>query len=174
MDGARLTLALVALAPGAAGAEALGGMHALIGGEAHEWHTILTEKAGKPLSTATFRQGPVRADLMLQGHPEEDFTTHDVLSVDVVFPGIYEPGTEPQSVRMLYMPDSIGGPFWTTDGAPEPAQFEVISFDIWGNRGRIEAVFAAELCLDPRLSAKSDPENCRTLTGYVATDVVVE
>lgn len=150
---------------------ALGQIDAFIDGERHIWRTITLEQSGETISTARFHQSARMAELYLQAHPEPRFTTHDVISLEVRYLGQYSPKAEPMDVEILYMPNGMGGPFWTSRGAPLSATIDVIDFDIWGDVGKITVAFSGEICHRAKISAVPDPTNCKTVSGVAETEL---
>ncbi|SIN82534.1 hypothetical protein [Vannielia litorea] len=169
-----LLAAALAVLPLPARAETLGRITAYLGGESLTWHTIDVTLGARRMVTASFEQGARLTELRIQGHPEPRFTTRDVFSVDVRYLGAYAPGAVPLSVDVIHLPQGMGGPFWTSRGAGRPATVEVVELRVWGNYGRLVASFEAELCYRPMISAATDPQNCRPVTGVIETELVAE
>lgn len=165
---------LLALLPVLASAAELGRITAFLDGQEREWHTISMEQGGQNVATASFEQTANLAELHLQGHPIPAFTSKDVLSIDVRYLGRYRPDDDPMSIEILYMPDGMGGPFWTSQGAVVRPRFRIVSFDVWGSIGRVEAAFDGELCLRPIISSATDPSTCKTVSGKVETDLFAD
>ncbi len=172
-SGAILAGALAAF-PGAAAADNLGRITAFLDGESMTWHTVTMQQGGKTVATASFGQGARLAELYIQGHPEPEFSSRDMFSIDVRYLGTYMPGAEPMSVDVMHIPEGMGGPFWTSRGAPTPASIEIVDLEIWGNFGRLTASFTAELCLRKIISSATDPSTCRAVTGVIETELLVE
>ncbi len=167
-------LAALVAVPLPVSAEALGRITAFIGGEERIWQTVTMEQGGRTLGTASFDQGPRLTTLRIQGHPEPRFTTRDVFSVEVRYVGDYADGAVPLSVDVIHVPEGMGGPFWTSREATQPARVDVIEFGIWGTYGRLVAAFEAELCFRPMLSAPTDRSRCVPVTGVIETDLLGE
>lgn len=155
-------------------AETLGTLTAEIDGLSKRWQTLLIPRASGALATASLRPGPRLTELYLHGHPGDRLSSQDVFSLEVAFPSPYAPGASPQSVELLYMPNGMAGPFWTSKGAPEPPVVQLLSLDVWGAVGEVEAVFIAKLCRREIISAATDPNTCREVSGHVETRLAVE
>ena len=152
--------------------ESLGRIRAFLNGEELIWHTIVMEQGGKGVATAGFEQTAHYADLYIQGHLEPRFVSKGMLSVEVRYSGQFDPTDEPMAVEIIYMPNGLGGQFFTTRGS-EPPQFEIIDFDAWGGRGTIIAAFSGELCA-AWMNRRRDPTDCRMISGQVTSRMFVE
>lgn len=168
------TVATAAILPGSLAAQELGRITGHLDGAARVWHTIRMTQMGRTVASAGIAQGPRLTEIGIQGHPEPRFATEGMLTLDIRYPGAYVPGAEPLSVDILYMPQGMGGPFWTSDGAPRRPNVEIVLLDVWGNFGRLRAAFAGQLCLRKIISSATDPENCREITGVVDTGLQVD
>lgn len=169
-----LLAGIIAVLPVSLGAQELGRIDGTLDGAARSWHTIQRTRMGRTVATASLVQGPRLTELNIQGHPEPRFSTDDVLSLEVRYLGAYFTGADPVSVDILHMPKGMGGPFWTTKGAPRPPSVEIVSLDVWGNFGRLHAAFAGLICQRKIISAATDPDDCKEVTGVVETDLQVE
>lgn len=169
-----LFVAALAAAPLPATGEALGRITAYLDGVPQNWHTVTMQQGGRKVATASFTQGARLSELRIQGHPEPRFSTRGVFSLEVRYLGIYVPATLPLSVDVMYVPEGLGGPFWTSRGATRPATVDVVELETWGNYGRLVAAFDAELCLRAMISAFTDPTTCREVTGVIETELSVE
>lgn len=149
-------------------------MTAFVDGAPMGWHLITFEKGGEVTASASFRQTPHKAELILHGHAGERFASKGGLSIEVRYGGIYDAGAEPIGLDILYLPEGLRGPIWTSNDANTAPSIEIIAFDVWGNVGHVEAVFQAELCLRRYIYSPTDTTRCKTLSGQVATDLVVE
>lgn len=154
--------------------ERLGQIIAFLEGEAATWHTITMQQLGETRATASITLGSRLTEVNVQGHPEPRFTAHNVMSVDVRYLGTYSPDADPLTVDIMFMPDGMGGPFWTSKGAPEPSRIDIISLELIGSYGRLEAAFAGQLCLREFISTRTDPTICREVTGMIDTRLQVE
>ncbi len=169
-----LAATLAVVGPACALAEELGKITAFLDGNRRTWHTITFRQGEGDIATATFRQSGHLAELQFQGHPVPKFTSKDVLNIDVRFRGLYEPGAAPMSVDILYTPSGLSGPLWTSRGAPEPVEVQVLSFEIWGSFGQVTAIFSGQVCKRPRLFSKTDTTDCMRLNGLVETRLEVQ
>lgn len=158
----------------AAADETLGRMTAFLNGESMSWHLITFRQGGRLTSSASFRQNAHKAELILHGHAEPRFTSKGALTIEVRYEGIYEAGAEPIGMDILYLPEGMRGPIWTSNDAPEPPRIEFLAFDIWGDVGRLEAVFSGQLCLRRFIYSPTDTSQCMTLSGQVTTEFVAE
>ncbi len=167
-----LALILAGL-PWAAVAAELGQINAFLDGEERVWHTITMEQGDRQIATATWQQRPYLAELLLQGHPVPEFTSKEALSIDTSFGGQYASGNEPISVEILYTPNGLSGPLWTSRGAPVEARLQIIELEIWGGVGRLVAVITGQVCMRPRLFSQTDVTDCKMLNGKIETRLVV-
>lgn len=166
----RAFIALVlGLLPSIAMAEALGQITGFLDGKKRIWHTITMEQGGSQIATATFQQRAQVAELTLQGHPIPEFTSKEALSIDARFQGQYALGNEPTAVEILYTPNGLTGPFWTSRGALVEARLQIVELDAWGDIGRLVAVVSGEVCKRPRLFSRTDLTDCMSFTGKVET-----
>lgn len=151
--------------------DALGTMRAFIDGDEGVWHTITMNQGGKPVATASFAQSAQHTDLYLQGHVEPRFISKGMLSVEVRYAGQFDPTTDPVSVEIIYMPNGLGGQFFTTRGSE--SQFQIVDISVWGNSGEITAAFSGKLCA-AWMNRPRDATDCKTLSGQVTTRMAVE
>ena len=161
-------------APGFAAAQGLGRIEARIGETDMRWQTITTARNSGTEASAALRFGPRLTELQIQGYPGAEFTSANAISVDLRYLGQFAPDAVPMSVDILYMPDGMGGPFWTSNGATVVPTVRVLELDVWGAFGRIDLLFAGELCLRKIISAATDPERCQEVTGRIETELFVD
>lgn len=171
-----LVLAVITAAgvPRASPGETLGRMTAFVDGVPRSWHLITFEKGGELTSSAGFRQTAHKAEFFLHGHARPEFTSKGGLSLEVRYPGRYAPDVQPMGIDILYLPEGLRGPIWTSNDAPEPPSIEVIAFDVWGGVGYFEAVFQAQLCLREFIYSPTDTSQCLSVSGQVSTELLVE
>lgn len=150
-------------------ADELGQMTAYIDGEERVWYTITFQQSGNPVYTATLERKQYQVELLLQGHPIRTFTSKEVLSVDARFAGDYAPGDAPLSVEILYTPNGLSGPLWTSRGAPTAPQLQIIDMQAWGGAGRVTAVVSGEICRRARLFSQTDRSDCKSVSGMIDT-----
>jgi len=167
----RLLAAVAVVLPCAGHTDELGQITAFMDGDQRTWHVITFEQSGRDFATATFRQSGHLAELQMQGHPVPEFTSKEVLSIDARFKGLYTPEAEPMSVDILYTPNGLSGPFWTSRGTQEQPDFEILSFDIWGDVGTLSALFSGQICKRQRLFSQTDTTDCIRVNGLVETRV---
>ncbi len=154
-------------------AEELGRMTAYVDGEERIWYTITFPQAGNTVFTATLEQKPYQVELLLQGHPVRSFTSKDVLSVDARFSGTYAAGDEPLSVEILYTPNGLSGPLWTSRGAPEAPRLQIVELNAWGGAGDLVAIVSGEICRRARLFSQTDVSDCKRVSGKIETRLEV-
>ena len=165
---------LLAMAPQIAPAEEpLGRIRGFLDGEEVIWHTIVLDQGLENVATADFKQSPGHADIYLQGHLEPRFVSKGMLSVEARYAGQFEPDAEPISVEIIYMPNGLGGQFFTTRGTDPEPWFQILDFSVWGASGTILAAFSGELCA-AWMNRPRDPTDCKTLEGQVTTRVFIE
>ena len=165
----RIGLAAILGLAGPAAAEELGRMTAFLDGEEHVWYTITFPQAGETVYTATLERKPYQVELLLQGHPVPAFTSKDVLSVDARFSGDYALGDEPLSVEILYTPNGLSGPLWTSRGAATAPRLQIVELDAWGGAGHVVAVVSGEICRRARLFSRTDRSDCKRISGKIET-----
>ena len=166
----RACLSALLLVPLPAVAETLGQITAFIGADRLSWYTITMEQGGRTVPTASLRQGQRLSEMLVQGHPEPEFSTRGMFSVDARFLGGIAPGVVPLSVDVVHMPEGMGGPFWTSRGAAQRPVVEIVELELWGRVGQLTATFEAELCRKDKLSRPTDLADCRSVTGAIETD----
>ena len=172
--GGGIAVALLAVFPLVSGAGELGRITAFLDGQERTWHTITMEQLGGDVATASLTLGARLTELQVQGHPEPRFSTDDMLSLEVRYLGPYAPDATPLSLDIMYMPDGMGGPFWTTRGAPVQPEIDILVLDVWGGFGRLQAVFSGRLCLRRIISSATDPTTCKQVSGLIDTRLVVD
>lgn len=165
---------VLSMVPTTAAAGELGYLGARLGDTERLWFTITTERRGRTDASAMIRLGPRLTEIHVQGYPGREFTSRDVFSVETRYIGHFAPGMVPMSVDILYMPDGMGGPFWTSNGAGFAPVVRVLELDVWGAVGEMDMLFFGELCLKPYISAATDPETCREVSGRVVTELFVQ
>ena len=169
-----LCLSLSILAPLAAHSDSvLGQIRAFLDGDERIWHTIVMQQGGKSVATASFKQSAHHGDLYLQGHLEPRFVSKGMLSVEVRYAGQFAPEAEPRSIEIIYLPNGMGGKFFTTRGTEPPPRFQIVDFNVWGARGEIIAAFSANLCA-AWMNRPRDLSDCMTLEGQVTSRVEIE
>ena len=154
-------------------AQELGRITAFLDGEEKDWHTITMIQGGKPVPTASLDQTSHYADLYLQGHPEPRFVSKGMLSVDVRYAGQFEPESQPMAIEIMYLPNGMGGQFFTSRGAGEDARFQIVAFDVWGAAASLVAAFSGKLCAT-RMNAPVDQANCLRISGQVTSRIAIE
>ena len=137
------------------------------------WHTIVMEQGGKGVATAGFEQSPHYADLYVQGHLEPRFISKGMLSVEVRYGGQFDPQADPISVEVIYMPNGLGGQFFTTRGSQPQPTFQIVDFSAWGTRGSLVATFSGKLCA-AWMNRRRDPTDCRNMSGQITSRLFIE
>lgn len=172
---ARAAAVCLAVLPGTlAHAETtLGKIRGFLDGDEVIWHTIVMDQGGKDVATAGFEQSPHYADLYLQGHLEPRFVSKGMLSIEVRYAGRFTPDAAPASVEIIFMPNGLGGQFFTTRGIAPPPVFQILDIGVWGTNGTIEAVFSGKLCA-AWMNRPRDPTDCKRLEGQIATRLFID
>lgn len=155
-------------------AQELGQITAFLNGEKRVWYTILMKQSGKSVATASITESNNQVAFYLQGHPTPHFTSKGMLSLDVRYHGQPESAQAPAKVEILYLPNGMAGPVWTSVGTTRAADFQIVDFSLWGNTGDIIAAFSAELCATQITSGPVDLEDCIQLTGKIVSKLVSE
>lgn len=150
----------------------LGQIRAFIDREEQLWHTISMIQGGRPVATASFTQSAHYADLYLQGHLEPRFVSKGMLSLDVRFPGQFKPGDPAASIEIIYMPNGMGGQFFTSRGTEPAPVIDIVAFDVWGEAGEIVVTFSGQLCA-AWMNRPRDPTDCKTLSGHATTKIAI-
>ena len=153
--------------------ETLGRIRGFLDGTEVIWHTIVMDQGGKDVATAGFQQTPHYADLYLQGHLEPRFVSKGMLSVEVRYSGQFTPEAKPTSIEIIYMPNGLGGQFFTTRGVTPAPWFQILDFTVWGTSGTIDAAFSGKLCA-AWMNRPRDPTDCKTLEGQVTSRVMID
>ena len=154
-------------------AEELGSITGFLDGKDRLWHTITLDQGGKRVATATLLQQGHFAELRIQGHPVPAFTSKEVISIDARFPVHYKAGDQPTSVEILYTPNGLSGPLWTSRDAPVPPRLEILELDAWGGVGSVLAVITGQVCKRPSLFSRTDTSDCKNLNGKIETRIEV-
>ncbi len=155
-------------------AEEFGRIEATLNGEDRIWYTLTMTQGGQTDASATFSTSRFTSDLHLQGHPRPSFTTSDVLSIDLMYRGEYQPGAAPMEAEVIYLPTGMRPPFWTSSrtGTPVTVTFEELTLE--GETGRAVGAFAATLCMTEVLTDDPDPSQCQPIEGRFDTQVMIE
>lgn len=169
-----LLLSVLTCAPMMSQAQELGQITAFLDGQERIWHTISMTQNGKSVATASVKKNSSQVAFYLQGHPEPRFTSKGMLSLDVRYVGALNLAGKPKTVEILYLPNGMAGPVWTSVGTTRAAEFQIVDFTLWGNTGEIIAAFSAELCATQITSGPVDLEDCIQLNGKVVSKVVSE
>lgn len=157
-----------------ASADEFGRIEATLNGEARTWYTLTLTLGGQTDASATFSTGSLTSDLHMQAHPRPSFTTTDVLSIDLMYRGAYQPGADPMDVEIMYMPTGMRPPFWTSSstGTPVSVTFDELSLD--SDVGHATGTFSATLCIVEALGADPDTSQCQPIEGRFDTKVMIE
>ncbi len=153
--------------------EPLGQIRGFLDGEEVIWHTIVMEQGHENVATADFKQSSHHADLYIQGHLEPSFVSKGMLSVEARYAGQFEPDAEPTSVEIIYMPNGLGGQFFTSRGTDPAPWIQILDFSAWGTNGTILAAFSGKLCA-AWMNRPRDPSDCKTLHGQVTTRLSID
>jgi hypothetical protein len=165
-----ITIFVLVAAP--AFAEQLGTISAEYDGTQHEWFTVTVKMNDRTVGTATFSEGRMLTDVHMQGHPRPNFTTMDVISLDVSYRSPFEAGAAPMIMEVIHMPTGMKPPIWTSEHTGTPA---VIAFDTLDTHsGHASGTFEATLCKVANLGADPDTSDCKPIKGTFDTGLVVE
>jgi hypothetical protein len=148
-------------------------MRAFIDGTEGLWHTITMPQGGKIVATASVTQSSAHTDLYLQGHVKPQFISKGMLSVEVRYNGPFDPNVNPVAVEILYMPNGLGGQFFTSRGVEPKPWFQIIDLSVWGSTGQLTAAFSGKLCA-AWMNRPRDETNCKTVSGEVNSRLAVE
>lgn len=162
-----LALLLVCLQSGQGKAQVVGQVDAIWQGWLKSWRVVTIDRQSGPVHAAEF--GPVRLgyEIAIQAFADAAQPTRDSISFEFLLVQKEGQGSVFQAGDMLYLPQGMSGPFWSSRGSP--FTLEVLHFDAWGDVGTLEAVFDGTLCQRARLSEPVDRDNCRTINGFIST-----
>jgi len=157
-----------------ASADEFGRIEATLNGEARTWYTLSLTQGGQTDASATFSTGSFTSDLHMQAHPRPSFTSTDVLSIDLMYQGAYQPGAAPMDIEIMYLPTGMQPPIWTSasTGTPVSVTFDELSLD--GDVGRAVGAFSATLCMVETIGADPDTSQCQPIEGRFDTQVMIE
>ena len=149
-------------------AEEVGKINLTMNGEAREFFVISATRGDETVRTASFKDDGRLPSLDVQGHPVPRFTASDVFSISAFWFGSFDPGKSPD-VEIIYLPETMTKPFYTSDQVPEAPQFTLDSFEQDGTSGRATGSFTAKLCFVPKLYEPPDMNDCKVIEGTFDT-----
>ncbi|OWU85995.1 hypothetical protein ATO6_03750 [Oceanicola sp. 22II-s10i] len=164
------TAALI-LTPTLIRADGIGTVDATFDGEARTYHTISVKHGEDTAATATYNNTSRLSSLSIQAHPAPRFTSTDVLSISIDWIGEIDAAKSPMSVEVLYLPQGMSKPFYTTDQMPEAPKITFDSLDISASPGHATGTVEATLCLVPKLYEAPDPTDCMQITAGFDTAI---
>lgn len=170
---ALLTLALSVACPAALWAEEIGQINADLDGQARQWFAISVKQGDREALSASFRNDERLPTLSLQGHPEPRFTSTDVLSVTASWFGAYDPAKSPTDVEIIFMPEGMSKPFFTSDQVDETPTLKVDTMEWSDGFGRAAGSFSGKVCLVPKLYEAPNLDDCKTVSGTFDTQIQV-
>ena len=159
--------------PGAVGAEEAGKITAEIDGTQRVWSVITVTRGDESMISASFNGSNRLASLSLQGHPEPRFTTTDVLSVEGMWFGGYSADKPVTDVEIIFMPEGMSNPFYTSDQVPEQATITLDTLDVGETEGRATGSFSGKICRVAKLYEEPDLDDCINLSGTFDTAIQI-
>lgn len=172
MKRAILIVAFLAACPAALWAEEVGQINADLDGEARRWFVISVTKGDRTALSASFRDDKRLPRLSLQGHTEPRYSSADVLHVTAFWFGDYDPEKKP-TAEIIFMPDGMSKPFYTSDQLEEKPTLTVDSMEWSDGAGQVTGSFSGKICLVSKLYETPDPEDCKTISGTFDTRIEV-
>lgn len=155
-------------------AESVGTVDVDLGGEVRTFHTVGMKRDGQTAMTSTFNLSDRLSDLTIQAHPVPRFTSTDVISINASWFGAYSDGAAPASVEVLWLPEGMSKPFYTSDQVSEAPVLEIGMINRDGETGQITGTISATVCRVSGLYEPPDMEDCLPLTGTFDTQVLVK
>lgn len=159
------------LTPLCALADEVGQVTATLGGEERTWYAISVKRGEETASTASLKNSKRLSSLTIQAHPEPRFTTSDVLSLDADWFGLAAAGKAPTTVEILYLPQGMSNPFYTTDQVETRPVMTFDTLAIDGETGQTAGSFTARLCRVAKLYEAPDTSDCLDLEGRFDTQL---
>lgn len=150
-------------------AEEIGTMTVELDGEARRFHFISVTRGERTAMSAGFVDHERLPSLNLQAHPEPRFTTRDVVSVSGSWFGGYSADKPLTGVEILFLPEGMSKPFYTTDQVPGDPDLTLDSFGIDGDTGQASGTFSGKLCRVEKLYEAPDMNDCKDISGTFET-----
>lgn len=172
----KIQIALIILSlvsPATLWADEIGKLTASFDGEDREWHVISVTQGERTAMSASFGGSKRLPTLSVQGHPEPRFTTSDVISVSGSWFNGYAPGKDVTGVEIIFMPQGMNKPFYTSDQVPGDASMVLESLDLSEEAGEAHGTFDGRICLVQELYAEPDLEDCMDVSGRFDTALQV-
>ncbi len=160
---------VIFLCPGLLLAEEIGTMTVQMDGTERTFHFISATRGERTMLSAGYIDHPQLPSLNLQAHPEPRFTTTDVISVSGSWFGGYQEGKPLTGVEILFLPDGMRNPFYTTDQVGGEPTITLDVFEIDGETGRASGSFSGRLCLVSELYETPDMDDCIDVSGVFET-----
>lgn len=160
--------------PTAIWAEGVGTINANFGGEQREWHIISVTRGSETIITAGYRDHRMLPTLSLQGHPEPSFTVTDVLSISGSWFGGYSESKPISEVEIIFMPNGMSKPFYTSDQVPGDPVITLERFEKGDETGHASGTFSGKVCLVPELYAEPDLNDCKEISGNFDTPLRID
>jgi hypothetical protein len=169
MNVTKTILVIALVAPTALWADEVGKITANLDGTQSEWHIISAKRGDKTIMTAGFGGPKKLPSLTLQGHPEPHFSTTGVLSVRGSWFGGYESAKPLSQVEILFLPQGMSKPFYTSDQVPDGAEMVLDNIELGDETGQASGTFSGKICLVQELYEAPDMNNCKVVSGSFNT-----
>lgn len=154
-------------------ADEIGTVTATLDGQERQWFTISLDLGNGQEMSVRFKNDDRLTDFALQAHPEPQFTSTDILTINVSYFGPYAEGKAPVDVEITHAPDGLTSPVWTSARMSSTPLLEFDVLDLSSDPGHATGSFSAELCLAAGLLEDPDPDNCKPISGSFDTDLMV-
>ncbi|QEP30327.1 hypothetical protein [Pukyongiella litopenaei] len=174
MKGIQAAIIVALVVPTAVSAEGVGTITADFGGETKEWHIISVTRGNETAISAGYRDHRLLPTLSLQGHPEPRFTVNDVLSISGRWFGGYDESKPISGVEIIFMPNGLSNPFYTSDQVPGDPVMTLERFEKDGEAGHATGVFSGKVCLVPEMYAEPDMSDCKDISGSFDTPLRID
>lgn len=110
----------------------------------------------------------------MQGHPQPSFTSTDVLSIDLMYRGEYQPGAAPMEAEVMFLPTGMRPPYWTSNHTETDVSVTFDELALDGDIGRAVGTFTAKLCKTEVITGAPDTSQCQQVEGRFDTRVLIE
>lgn len=161
------------IVPSAVFADQIGEVSATFDGSERQWYTLERTVGEQTAASASFRNTKRLSSLNIQAHPEPRFSNVGVLSISASWFGTFELGKAPVSVEVLYLPEGMSNPFYTSDQVTDGATLAIESINLDEGSGHITGRFTAKLCHVTELYEAPDMGDCKDIDGAFDTKLQV-
>ncbi len=146
-------------------AEQIGTVSLTLDGETEEWFTASGKVGDNTAYTVSFTPSNRLSKLNIQAHPEPKISAKDFMAISVSYFGEYEAGKSPMNVEVLYLPEGMSNPFYTSAGLPTKPTVEVEAMEFDEGFGQIIGTFGATVCKVQGLYEDPNTDDCIEISG---------